>query len=398
MSNQRVLVLVGTSTLRNSTEKGVVDLYAQFLEGGYFEKLVVYVPYAPEDLDVMLSESIRFVQSGPKRMPIVLRPLRVLARVWRARRVGRALVAVVEPTVVRATDALIAGTLTAMICPKGTPFVVSVHSDWRLLQKLEPSGYVPRILGSRRLAELIENLVFRRADRVLAISEHVKASLVAQGVRGDSIDVLYHGIPDPLASRTAVEDLSDKYHNLDPLFRRNFTTVIVGRLSKQKRLSLVLDAAERFLKVGGRELILVGDGPERKELEARASKSPVLSKHVHFLGFLNRLDALELVKRADVVLVPLGGFTLIEAALCGKPVIAFDNEWHGELISSGETGILVRPEDPAEIARAVEQLAEDSELRDRLGRTLRLRAQEIHLEDKAQTRRRKWYSSLEISQ
>lgn len=294
----------------------------------------------------------------------------------------------VAPTIVRATDALIAGTVSILICPKDIPFVVSVHSDWNLLQHLDPSDYVPRVFGSRKLAEFVERIVFAKAKRIMAISHFVKRSLIFQGVDSSKVDVLYHGIPDPLKGESLKTQLIDKEK---PMVTQ---IVIVGRLSKQKRLDKVLDAAEIFMAEDSRRLLLVGDGPEREYLESRVSASSVLSQTVEFLGFVSRSRALDLVKSSQIVIVPLGGYSLIEAALCGKPVVAFDNEWHAEVIRDGVSGYLVSPDSVLEIASAVDCLCKNEALRKGLGSSLRSLALAKHHDDVAQKNKRDWYTSI----
>jgi len=233
----------------------------------------------------------------------------------------------------------------------------------------------------------VENFVMKRSRRVLAISQHVRGSLIAQGVDARVVDVLPHGVPDPMETDGNEEKV------LIPGSQDNKKVVVVGRLSKQKRLERVLAAAEVFLSSGATDLIFVGDGPERTALEDRVRSSTVLSGHVYLTGFVPRTTAIEIVKQADVSLVPLGGYSLIEAALCGQAVVAFDNEWHSEIIVNEKTGLLVSPDDEVAIATAVERLLTDSELRRRVAANLRQEALQRHHEIVAQENRRTWYET-----
>ena len=78
----------------------------------------------------------------------------------------------------------------------------------------------------------------------------------------------------------------------------------------------------------------------------------------------------------------MGGFSLIESCAAGSPAIAYDVEWHGELVRDGETGFLLAEGDAAGLVAAVERLLDDEALAARLG------AADSPLPDTALRRRR----------
>ena len=102
---------------------------------------------------------------------------------------------------------------------------------------------------------------------------------------------------------------------------------------------------------------------------------PILSAVVRLAGPQTR-DVVAAVRQASTAsLCLMGGFSLIEACAAGSPVIAYDVEWHHELVRNGQTGYLVAEHDVTAAARAVERLLTDPGLQQRLGaeaRTLAL--------------------------
>jgi glycosyltransferase involved in cell wall biosynthesis len=106
--------------------------------------------------------------------------------------------------------------------------------------------------------------------------------------------------------------------------------------------------------------ILVGDGELRAELEAQA-RGLALEASVHFTGW--RDDVPELLALADVFVLPsLGehfGRVLIEAMAMEKAVVATDGGGVPEVVTAGESGVLVPPAQPAALARAVVALLRD---------------------------------------
>src|SRR5262249_10857632 len=138
------------------------------------------------------------------------------------------------------------------------------------------------------------------------------------------------------------------------------------RISDEKRLSVLLDA---FAQVRGvvpdARLVVVGDGPARAELESVAPPG------TRFLGEL-RGDALaDVYAAADLFCFPSTTATFgqvrLEAAASGRPVVASAAGGATELVDHETTGLLVAPDDPVDLARALVRLATAPDLRRQLG-------------------------------
>ncbi len=102
-----------------------------------------------------------------------------------------------------------------------------------------------------------------------------------------------------------------------------------------------------------------------------------LGDHVRFLGF--RSDVAEILRRATVVVHPsiceeTFGLVPLEAMALGRPVVASRSGGIPEVISDGQTGVLVTPRDATELARAVCELLGDPARRERMGAAGRRRA------------------------
>ena len=134
--------------------------------------------------------------------------------------------------------------------------------------------------------------------------------------------------------------------------------IAVGRLSRQKGFDLLLEA---FGKIAAQEekpwLVIVGEGDQRQplmEMSARWS----LTDHILFLG--DRGDAGDLMTGADYfVLSSLwegGPLVVLEAMAAGLPVVATDVGDVSSMVVDGETGFVVQPSRPDELARAMKQM------------------------------------------
>ena len=120
-------------------------------------------------------------------------------------------------------------------------------------------------------------------------------------------------------------------------------------------------------------LVIVGDGPYRKEVRSLIARLPVRQAgcpSVQWIPSLPQEELVRLVQRAEVAVCPsyLEGFGLAcaEAMAAGTAVIASDCDGLRSLVRHRETGFLVPPGDPVALADAVATLLSDAALRKRL--------------------------------
>jgi glycosyltransferase involved in cell wall biosynthesis len=145
---------------------------------------------------------------------------------------------------------------------------------------------------------------------------------------------------------------------------------IVAALRPEKNHALFLEvAALVHAKQPAARFLIVGDGPERKKLEAIA-QSLGLSEVVRFLG--TRSDIAEVLSLMDVVLLTshmeANPICLMEAMASEKPVVATRVGSIPETVLEGQTGYLVAPGDSAAMANRLTAMIEDRELASALGR------------------------------
>jgi glycosyltransferase involved in cell wall biosynthesis len=125
--------------------------------------------------------------------------------------------------------------------------------------------------------------------------------------------------------------------------------LVAARMLAYRRLDLAIEAATQL----GRELVVVGDGPERARLETMAGKS------VQFRGWVDRPQLVELFSRCHAYIVP-GiedfGIAPVEAMAAGKPVVAFRGGGVAETVLDGITGVLFDRQDVGATAEAMERM------------------------------------------
>jgi len=219
---------------------------------------------------------------------------------------------------------------------------------------------------ARIAAELpAKRLTYRRADVIAAVSEGVARDLAdVLGLSPARIRVVGNPIVDDDLAVLAAAPVAHPW-----LAPRAAEPAIVacGRLVEIKDYPTLLDAFSRIRAARPAKLLVLGDGPLRGELRARAGRLG-LGDHVDFLGFdknpfpyLARARLLLHASRAE----GLPG-VLIQAMACGTPVVATDCDFGPrEVIAApGRDGFLVPVGDAAALADRALRLLADDRLRD----------------------------------
>jgi glycosyltransferase involved in cell wall biosynthesis len=150
----------------------------------------------------------------------------------------------------------------------------------------------------------------------------------------------------------------------------------VSALTSEKRIPMILDAMR--LTPEPPTLVLCGEGPQREDLAALAD---MLDLSVRFLGRIPREELVGAYNATDVLVhacdVETFGLSVLEAMACGCPVVGVRAGGLREVVGeNGIAGILVAPDDPEEMARAVSRLLTDHAEVSRLRLAARARAVE----------------------
>ncbi len=204
----------------------------------------------------------------------------------------------------------------------------------------------------------LDKFFLKKFDKVVAVSEVLLDEIARCGVPKDKIVVIHNGV------NTDCPDVREDTRRLRAslgISEENKIILSVGRLSEEKGLKYLLDAAQTIKEHNKNiKLIIAGDGPLRNELEVKAKESG-LGEHVFFLGV--RDDIPVLLQCADVFVLPslveAMPMALLEAMAAAKPVVASEVGSVPEIIKDGYSGILAAPGDTAGLARAIESLLAD---------------------------------------
>lgn len=213
-------------------------------------------------------------------------------------------------------------------------------------------------------------------DAIVANSQHVAAIFARQGVPKEKIHIIYNGVDTALYA--SGPDNRAALYNIPP---ERPVILNVGRLFHEKGRDVMLRAAVPLIEGENPPLIAFageGAGSLRGNLEALAQELGIAA-HVRFLGIRN--DVPDLLRAADVVVmssrdVPFGESCpniVLEGMATGLPVVATRVGGTPELLTDGESGFIIPPENPAALTHALNRLLSDATLRRRMGAAGRAR-------------------------
>jgi glycosyltransferase involved in cell wall biosynthesis len=239
---------------------------------------------------------------------------------------------------------------------------------------------------------------FAWASALVAVSNAVKQHLVGQGVPPDTITVIHNGVDLKLLSRA--------YHRTE--LRRQWGVpeeapllVTVGRLAPEKGHRDLLQALHLLAsRPEWRELrlLMVGTGARQGPLRAEA-EALGLAERVVFAGF--QRDVPPFVQAADVFVLPSvrEGLSLsaLEAMALARPVVACRVGGTPEVVVDGQTGLLVSPAAPAELAEALAHLLHHPDLAQEMGRAGERRVREAFDLEQTVTKLENLYRALLVS-
>lgn len=306
------------------------------------------------------------------------RVFKMLIGQWRSYRTARAVFNQINPDIIHINSVVLPGVLAAA-ARTGRPVVLNI------LECLHP-GYT----GLRRA--LLQHLSRRCADAfVFMLPSEARRWRLHNHPRAISV---FDFIPPPQISCLPSASLRQEF-NIPadvPLI------AYFGRFTKAKGVHLLLRALA-ILRARGLAFhcLLIGPVPHepapsfRSRLARMLGRQPYISllrhiiathnlqAHITFTGERTNVD--ELVPQCDILVVPFTEphFSRLcgEAALAGRPAVAFNIDGPGEEILDGVTGLLAKPFDPADLADKLERLLTNPALRAQLGQAARRHAANV---------------------
>jgi glycogen synthase len=276
------------------------------------------------------------------------------------RAAGARLAERIDPDLVHGHDWLVAKACESLAKWLGAPYLTTIHATefgrhqgW---VGKHPQSYIHRI----------ETRMAKRAQGVITCSHYMRGHVAdVFGIDEARVAVIPNGIDrDDLV---AVDDLA--------ALRARFAApderliLLVGRLVYEKGFQVALDALPQLIeRVGGLRFLVAGSGTHEAELKEQARRLGVI-EHGTFPGWIGDDVLHSLYRIADLCVVPSlyepFGIVALEAMASNCPCIVADTGGLREVVSH-DVGLRFRSHDPRSLARHVERVLTDHDLRDRL--------------------------------
>ncbi len=222
----------------------------------------------------------------------------------------------------------------------------------------EQLGYlpIPRVKGSKRIKELSWKYTlkfYNSTDIVIAPSKFVKTVLISNGVK-TPIEIISNGVDPKDFHKTLV-----KKYNIP-------TVLFVGRLGYEKNLEILIKSFKDVNKNCG--LLMIGEGTEYKKLKSLTNKLKL--KNIMFKGFVKNEDLIEYYNKSHIFITPskveTEGIVILEAMMCGLPVICINQGASKDLVKNNFNGFVVK-DNIQDISSAINLLLKNSSLREKFG-------------------------------
>jgi glycosyltransferase involved in cell wall biosynthesis len=253
----------------------------------------------------------------------------------------------------------------------GIPVVLDMAENYPAMLRgrveLGVHGPADIFLRNASAASAVERWVLSRIDHVLVVVEESRERLRALGLDDERITVVSNT---PSLSR--LEDVAVKGHNATP----SLELIYLGLLEAPRGIDVMLDALSLCRERGvSARLTVVGDGRERPAFQLRAKELELDDSRVRFLGRLPYTEALRLVQRADVGVIPHVASEhwnttipnkLFDYMAAGLAVLASDAKPTARIVQQTGVGVVFKHKDATDCADAIQRLV-DVDFRRRCG-------------------------------
>jgi glycosyltransferase involved in cell wall biosynthesis len=260
----------------------------------------------------------------------------------------------------------ISGSLAMRYCvPRNIPIVFTNHTRYDLMTQ----AYLPILPESIGDAALKAYLApfYRACDLVIVPTPRIKHVLEEHFGLTAPVDIIPNGV-DLAAYRKSIQPVD---RGLFGISKDDIIVIYVGRLSPEKNISFLLRAfygvAMTYKNV---HLLLVGEGPERDNLEAQVRQLEIGNK-VHFTGLVEYHNIPTYLAASDIFVTPsyaeTFGLSTVEGMAAGLPALGIDAPGSGDIIEDGFSG-LVSSDDLAVFTAKLVLLSTNHELRRTMGK------------------------------
>lgn len=250
---------------------------------------------------------------------------------------------------------------------EGIPYVFSTHGivEASIIGETFKKNILVRMF-SKFLMDIPLTYVLRNADKIAAVTKYEKPILRKYKVDDGKIGIVYNGIdPEINQSKKDLTDIRKKFN----IGGKEKIVLFVGVIKENKGIDILIKAISYLTNC---KILIVGGVAQNSYYEdlLKLTKKLKLENRITFAGFVDKDLLRSLYHGCDVFVLPTRADTLplciLDAMACKKPVVSTKVGGIPEEIDSSN-GILVKPDDHIELAKALQKLIDDENLRIRMG-------------------------------
>lgn len=224
------------------------------------------------------------------------------------------------------------------------------------------------------IARRLEAFLYQHADHLLVNSPAYRDYLIAKGVAADKVSVIPNGV-DPAMFHP--EDRGTAFRQRFGVDGK-FVVTYAGALGMANDIDVVIEAAEALRDRSDIQILLVGDGKERKRLEELVTARAL--PNVIFTGTFPKSQMTDVLAGSDACIAILRNIKMFttpypnkvfDYMAAGRPTLLAIDGVIRKVIESAQGGIFVPPGNPAALAQAIRDLADSPQLAESMGRSAR---------------------------
>lgn len=249
---------------------------------------------------------------------------------------------------------------------KKSPLLLEIRDLWPAAMielGVMKKGLITNIL------EKIELFFYKKSKKLIMVTKSFKDNVISRGINEDKVYVITNGANQELFyPRGKNEFLIDKYDLKD-----KFIISYIGAHGISQNLSTILEVAKSLMQMRDIKFLFIGDGADKDGLKVITQKQKI--SNVKFINSQPKELIPEFYSTSDICLVPLKNIELFktfvpskifEMMACGTPIIASLEGEAAKILNDSKAALVVKPDNPEEIKRAILKLKEDKSLYEEL--------------------------------
>lgn len=228
------------------------------------------------------------------------------------------------------------------------------------------------IVKPKAISDFINMLMGRYADKIVTVSQavanHIKQSPF---IKDSQVKVIYNGVDNTVYYPMDASSIREKFD----IAQDALVIGMIGRVNAIKGQNDFIEAVEPLLEKNEQAVAFLAGGVfpgeewRLEELDKRIASSSVVSQ-IHRIDYYDKTS--ELYNMFDIFVLPSIKpdslpTVVLEAMACGKPVAGYRHGGVCEMVKEGENGLLATPNQPEELSKAIQELADNTEKRGQLG-------------------------------